>query len=287
MFKFYLYKLGQFIVTRLPLSLAYQFATFLSDLQYLFSFRDRRAVCNNLKIIVPSQQNLSAMTREVFRNFGQYLVEFFCMAKKFDMNFVKEKVKVCNIDILKKVLEQGKGGIILSAHIGNWEFGGILLSMLGYPLMIIALPHKERPVNDLFNHQRESRGITVVPPHTAIRRCLETLRSNKLVAIAADRDFTQSGVVMDFLGRKALIPKGAALFALKTGAPIVPCFLIRNPDNSFTLSLEEPIVPPLETDEYIKESILSTLMKQYTKVIEEKIRQFPTQWLMFREFWIK
>ena len=227
------------------------------------------------------------MTREVFRNFGRYLVEFFCMAKKFDMNFVKEKVKICNIDILKRVLKRGKGAIILTAHIGNWEFGASILCMLGYPLMVIALPHKERPVNDLFNHQRQSMGVAIIPIHTAIRRCLEALKSNKLVAVAADRDFTQSGEVLDFLGRKAMIPKGAALFTIKTGAPIVPCFLVRNQDNSFSLLFEEAIDPPFESEEYIEDSSLITMMQQYTKVIEEKIRQFPTQWLMFRPFWVK
>ena len=159
------------------------------------------------------------------------------------------------------------------------------MSVLGYPLMAVALPHKERPVNDLFNHQREVKGITVVPSNVAVRKCIDTLRNNKLVALVADRDFTLHGEVLDFLGRKAFIPKGAALFSIKTGAPIVPCFMTRNPDDTFVLSLEQPIVPPLEIKETIAQDALIKVMRQYTDVIENKIRQFPTQWLMFREFW--
>lgn len=287
MVKYILYKVGEFIVTRLPLSMAYGFAIFFCDLQYLFSFRDRMAVYNNLVAIMPDEKNLHKKTREVFQNFGKYLVEFFCMTKKFDADFVRKNVKVVNQEVLKQVLDRGKGGIIVTAHIGNWEFGAILLCMLGYPIVAVALPHKERPVNDLFNEQREAKGITIVPPHLAIRKGMETIRNNKFFALVADRDFTQSGEVLDFLGKRALIPKGAALFSLKTGAPIVPCFLTRNADNTFTFDFKDPIIPPTQVDEDVKESALLAVMQQYTAVIEQKIREFPTQWLMFRQFWIQ
>lgn len=287
MVKYILYKIAEFIVTRLPLPMAYGFATFFCDLQYLFSFRDRLAVQNNLSIILSSEKHLQTKTRDVFRNFGKYLVEFFCMNKKFDAEFIKNNVKIVNADVLRKVFERGKGGIIVTAHIGNWEFGAILLGMLGYPLLAVALPHKERPVNDLFNDQRESKGITVVPPHLAIRKGMETLKNNQFVALVADRDFTQSGEVLDFFGKRALIPKGAALFSLKTGAPIIPCFLMRNSDNTFTFDIKDPIIPPAQIDEDVKESVLLAVMKEYTTIIEQKIREFPTQWLMFRQFWIQ
>ncbi len=285
MFKFYLYKIGQYIVNLLPLSLSYRFAMFVSDLQCTFSFRDHRAVRNNLRTILNTDKNLEPLVREVFRNFGKYLVDFFRMDKNMNMQFIQENVKVENLDYIKKALERGKGAIIITAHIGNWELGAVAVSVLGYPLMAVALPHKERPVNDLFNHQREVKGITVVPSNVAVRKCIDTLRNNKLVALVADRDFTLHGEVLDFLGRKAFIPKGAALFSIKTGAPIVPCFMTRNPDDTFVLSLEQPIVPPLEIKETIAQDALIKVMRQYTDVIENKIRQFPTQWLMFREFW--
>lgn len=285
--KFICYKIGQFIINLLPLHLSYRFAMFVSDLQYLFSFRDRRAVRNNLKVILGTDKNIEPLVRDVFRNFGKYLVDFFRMERNLTLEYIQKNVKVENIDRLKKALEHGKGGIVITAHLGNWELGGVMVSMLGYPLMAIALPHKERPVNDLFNHQRQSKGMSVVPTSIAVRKCIETLRNNKLIAIAADRDFSAHGEVMDFLGRKALIPKGAAVFSFKTGAPIIPCFCIRNPDYTFTLSLEEPIFPPYESNDMIEEKILMDMMKQYVSIIEKRIRENPSQWLMFREFWVK
>ncbi len=287
MFKFLLYKLGQFIVNHLSLKASYRFASVLSDLQYYLSFRDRRSVKNNLRIIVPDEKHIPELAKEVFRNFGKYLVEFFRMAREIDSVFMEEKIKVDHLEYVKQVLDNGKGAIILSAHIGNWELGGVILSQLGYPAMVIALPHKERPVNDLFNKQRETRGGKVIPSHSSVRKCIETLKNNGIVAVVADRDFTNSGETLDFFDRKAVIPKGAAIFSAKTGAAIIPTFLIRQADNTFRLIMEKPIYPPKIVNGQVDQETLLSIMKQHTKVIEEKIRQYPTQWLMFREFWVK
>jgi KDO2-lipid IV(A) lauroyltransferase len=286
MFKYFLYKFGQFCVTRLPLKWVYRIAVFLSDLQYYLSPNDRRAVKNNLRVILPLRENINSLSKEVFRNFGKYLVEFFRMPTQLNRDYLRDHVKVKNLDYLQKVLQQGKGAIVLTAHLGNWEAGAMVLSLLGYPIMVIALSHKERPVNRLFNIQREATGVKVVPIHLAMRRCLETLKNNQLVGMAADRDFTASGEEIEFLGKKTLIPKGAAVLSSRTGAPILPTFLIRERDDTFTLMIHPPLYPPkLVREGEVERQVILSIMKEYTAILEEEIRQYPTQWLMFREFW--
>lgn len=287
MFKYILYKIGLFLLHHLPSDVSYRFATFFSDLQYFFSFRDRRAVRRNLKNILPSSDKISVLTRDVFRNFGRYLFEFFQMREIVDENFIRHNVRIQGLEQLDRILKEGKGGIIVTGHIGNWELGGVLLSVLGYPLMAIALPHKERPVNDLFNSQREAKGVTVVPTTGALRRCIEQLRANKLVALVADRDFSHAGIVIDFLGKKMLVPKGPAMFSLKTGAPIIPMFLIRNDNRTFDMLCYDPIYPPQNIDGKTENDVVLGLMKRYLSVMEEVIRQYPSQWLLFREFSLK
>ena len=288
MFQYYLYKLGQFIVNRLSLSMSYKFAIFISDLHYFFSFKDRRAVQSNLKCILKSEDNIPSLSREVFRNFGRYLVEFFRMAKDLNEEYIHKKIDIKNREYIDRILKQGKGGIILTAHIGNWELGGVLISKLGYPVVAVALPHKEKIVNDLFNQQRENHGVRVVPTSIAMRKSLEALRKNELVALVADRDFSLKGEALDFLNKKALIPKGAAALSIKTGAPFIPTFLIRQQDGRFALTIEEPIFPFKQSDsENVGEDVMRDFMKRYVSIIEQKIYQYPTQWLMFQEFWIK
>lgn len=285
MFKFYLYKFGQFLIRRISLENAYALAMFISDIQYYLSFRDRRAVKNNLKIILGSDKDDPVKAREVFRNFGKYLVEFFRIANELDERFIQEKVKVVNRQFLDEAVAKAKGVVVLTAHVGNWELGGLVLGMMGYPTLAITLSHKERPVNELFNKQRELRGVISVPIRKAVHRCLSALRNNKFIAVLADRDFTSSGEVIKFLGQDVLIPKGAALFACKTGATILPTFFMRQADNTFTLEFEKPIYAATAQPGQISQSEMVAVMKEYAVVIENKIRQYPTQWLMFRVFW--
>ncbi len=286
MFKFLLYKIGQFIVNHLSLKGSYQFASFFSDLQYYFSPRDRRAVRRNLRLIMGSRPDLPQLSREVFRNFGKYLVDFFRMARTVNKEFIQDHVVIRNRQLLDEILKLKKGVILLTAHIGNWELGAVVLSRLGYPFAAIALPHKERPVNDLFNEQRETHGIEIIPSNNAVRRCMEVLKENKIIALLADRDFTKHGEKLNFLGKQAIIPKGAAVFSFRTGAPILPTFLVRTAEGQFELIFDPPIFPPDRVDGQIEDEALRGLMQRHTQVIEEKIRQFPTQWLMFREFWV-
>ena len=89
---------------------------------------------------------------------------------------------------------------------------------------------------------------------------------------------------MAFLGRQKMIPKGAAVLSKKTGAPIVPVFFVRKEDNSFEFKIHEPLFPPSKLEGSEHESIVQ-IVKKYSSIIEQTIRQYPTQWLMFREFW--
>lgn len=286
MFKYYLYRFGQVLVSIVPLRIAYRIAVFLSDLKYLFSPRDRRAVKENLKVICGDHVDVRLMARNVFRNFGKYLVEFFCM-HTFDEEFVRKHITFENQVYLDEALKRGKGIIVMTAHIGNWELGGLALGRSGYPLSAIALPHKEKAINEMFNKQRAEGGVTVVPAQTAIRRCIRILKKNGIVALLADRDFSATGVSMMSFGRETMIPRGVAMFAYRTGASILPMFLTRtNDDTNFTLSIE----PPLEISESLygesEEIFMRELMKQQVQVIENRIKKDPSEWLLFRRFWI-
>jgi KDO2-lipid IV(A) lauroyltransferase len=148
----------------------------------------------------------------------------------------------------------------------------------------VALPHKQRTVNDLFNSQRQSEGMMVVPNNVAIRECIKGLASNKIVALLGDRVFNGHGATISFFGRTTIVPKGPAAFALKTGASIVPGFLIREPGDRYTLCFEPPIIPNLMHSD--KDEEMLRILNQCTWVIQEKIKKYPEQWFMFRKFWI-
>ncbi|MBF0490555.1 MAG: lysophospholipid acyltransferase family protein [Candidatus Omnitrophica bacterium] len=284
---YYLYRIAEFITGYLPLSLSYAVAVFLADCQYFLSKNDRKAVEDNLKNILKTDQVPSYMVRDVFRYFGKHLVDFFTITKRVNKDFIKSSVQISGVEQLNEVIHKGKGGILVSAHLGNWEMGGAVLSLLGYPMSVVALAHKDDRVNVFFNKKREFFGAVVIQTNVAIRRCLGHLKRNRIVAILADRDFGHHGLYRSFFGKKSVIPKGAALFALKTGAPIIPAFFLRTDNNHFQIIIKDPIYPPPEAQRGTDEVEVENLVSKYLYLIEEQIQQNPSQWLMFYPFEVK
>jgi len=284
MFNYILYRIGEFIALHLPLEIGYKLAVFCSDLHYIFAFKDRAAVKENLKVIFPekSGREIRRIRIRMFRNFAKYLVDFFRFSK-LNIEYIKRNIKIENIHYLDEALANGKGAITLTAHLGNWELGAVVIALLGYPFWVVALPHKYKKVNNFFNFQRESKGVKVIPLGKAVKSCLNLLAENEIVALVGDRDFTEKGVVLDFFGRPAFFPEGPAVFSLKTGAIIVPGFMVRNEDDSFTLRFEKPIACVATND---KNKDFIGLIRRYNGIIEDYIRKYPDQWYMFRRFWI-
>jgi KDO2-lipid IV(A) lauroyltransferase len=207
------------------------------------------------------------------------------MRSRIKSGFIKSNVHIDHPEYLDEVIHKGKGGIIVSAHLGNWEMGGALLPTMGYPLSVVALAHKDKRVNALFNAQREAFGVRVIQTDSAVRRIVEHLKENRFVAILAERDFGNKGLTIDFWGRPAMIPKGAAFFSLKTGAPIIPIFFVRMEDGSFQIRVYPLLEPPKLSNDKISDKVIADYIRQYLGTIEVEIKKNPTQWLLFREFW--
>ncbi len=136
------YRIGFFLAMVLPLRVGYFIACVIGDAQRLFSEADRRAVIDNLKVVLNGdEQQLMPVVKQVFRDFAKYLVDFFRFSKLND-EFIKKKVKIVGLENVDKALSYGKGVIALSAHIGNFELGGAALSWAGYPLNAVVMRHQ-------------------------------------------------------------------------------------------------------------------------------------------------
>lgn len=283
MISYFFYRIAESLALLLPLRLAYTFATVLSYIYYIFAFRDRREVTANLKSIFPDKpgRDIATMRFQVFRNFAKYLVDFLRF-KKINESYIRENIKLVNFEHIQEGLRRGKGVIILTAHLGNWELGGVVVSSLGYPLVSVALPHKSREVNRFFNEKRESKGLKILSLGSAAKSCLRALRQNQLLALLGDRVFAEKGRVVEFFGRPTLLPEGTAVLALQTQAAVVPGFMLRNPDDTFSLIFEKPIDFTLSKE---REKNVEAIMIKCKEVFERYIRSYPQQWYMFRRFW--
>jgi len=274
--KIYLYRLAQWLNSRLPSRAAGWLAEQLADFQWRGSSLDRAAVRFNLTLVLGSPiEERSPLVREVFRNFARYLVEFLSAHRLREPSVALE-----GDEHLAQTFRANRGSIILSAHIGNWELGAMVFHRLGVPISIVVLPHQDPRVNQFFDHQRLRCGVDIVPLNgQATQRCLELLREGRSLGILGDREFGHHGVAVSFFGRQATVPRGPAILSLRTHAPVVPVFLIREGLWRFRLYIEPPIWPPERP--YTEATVLA-LTQTYVTVIERYIRRFPSQWLMFQ-----
>lgn len=284
---YFLFLLGYYIAVIFPENVGYLIATVIGGSYYTLVKADQRIFYANLMRAFDNKitkQEADLYGRRSIINFSKYLVDFFRFGK-INERFIKERVTVDGREYLDEALLLGKGVIILSSHIGNWELGGAVISKLGYKLDAIALDHKDGRVTDLFVRQRQLCGVSVIKMGINLRNCFRTLRENRLLAILADRDFSEGGgISIDFFGKPAVLPKGPAAFAIKTGAPIVPSFMVRNRDNTFKLIFEKPICYNNHTNDKESDRIRNC-MACYIAVIEKFIQRYPDQWHAFRKIW--
>jgi lauroyl/myristoyl acyltransferase len=282
---FLLYKIGIYLALNTPLKIGYAIATFISTLYRLFSVKDKQAIMDNLKIIFPDydRKSMEKTANRIFINFGKYLVDFFRFSI-IDKEYIRRYVKVEGRAFLDEAFKKGKGVILISAHLGNWELGGLVLSAIGVPLDVVALTHKQENINNFFNDQRKLKGVGVIPVGAAVRRCFSVFSQNRAVALVSDRDYFDNGFCVSFFGKETIIPKGPALFSRRCGSPIVPVFMIRNNDDTFTLKILDPIEPVYTENEY---NDLILITKKIVHVMEKMIRECPDQWFVFRHFWEK
>ncbi len=281
--KYFVYQMIRFISFWLPLKIAYWVGEKVTDIRYLFCGTNRKAIEDNLKQVLGtgSEKEITGKARKVFHNFAKYIVDF-SRFRRINRSNLGNFITIEGMENLRRAFTAGKGVIALTAHLGNWELGGITLAILGYPMNAVALNHEEVSVNRLFVQQRTSKGVKVIPFGMAAKKCLQALRRNEMVALLGDWDIKSQGIRLPFLGKLTTLPRGPAVLSLKTGAVILPGFTIRQRDDRFKLFLEEPIFPESTGD---KEKDVEKLSNQIREVLERYIRRYPEQWFLFHRVW--
>lgn len=282
-----LYRIGRILALNFPLKFSYRVAVALADIHYLLGFRERRSVIENLKIVLAGtvqDDELKQTAKDVFENFAKYLVDFFRFSK-MSPGYIKRFIKLEGLSNIEDALKYGKGVIVLSAHLGNWELGAFVLGTLGYSINAVVLTHKNVKINDFFKNQRAMGKVKSIEFGASLRGCYKALKNNELLALLGDRDFSNNGLSAVFCGKPVMsIPKGPAVFSYRTGAAIVPCFITRNSDDTFNFVFEKPVLPDTAAagDE---DTAIKGIMGKYLPIIESYVKRYPGQWYVFRNFW--
>ncbi len=277
------YRIAALMSRYLPLSWSYSLADAVSLAFFRASPNQRAAIGrNHLRIRRhqgqnPGEAEILRAVRETYRLFGRYLVDFFRYSVSAKRG-LEQRVRIEGLEHLDAALARGRGVLLATAHIGNWELGGLILSLRGYPLTVVYRPMSSPRVNRMFLEQRRKRGLDPVPLGQAAAGLVRALRKGRMVAALADRDFSGDPWTTTFFGAPAHMPRGPAVLSHRVGSPLLPGFMLREPGSGFRMVL----FPAIDPDRHPSaESVQSALARS----LEDVIGRYPTQWFVFEDFW--
>ena len=271
------------IVLSLPRRVALRLGVFLADLFFRFARRERTIAIENLSAAFgeeKSPDDILRICRQCFRNLGKSMMETLQIPRLTSANWSK-LITYSERQNIDNALKMGNGVIIITAHFGNWELLAAALALSGYDMSYITRPIRSRQLDALLNEIRESAGGKPIS-RGSLKGAIRCLRRNGLLGIMSDIDTKVDGVFVDFFGRPAFTPRGPASFALRTGAPLVPVFIVRQEDDTHIVVVEKAL--ELEITDDTEEDILANTAR-FTRVIESFIRKYPEQWIWFHERW--
>jgi KDO2-lipid IV(A) lauroyltransferase len=269
----------------LPRAFALKVGQAVGALAYLVLPHLRRNAETNLRLALPTldEQNRKAIKRGVFRNLGRLLGEVSQFPKLNRAN-IEQVVVYEGLQNYLDAVAQGRGVILLTGHLGAWELSVYAHSIYGHPMAFLKRSVDNPLVEPLAESRRARFGNRSIDKKGSVREVLKTLKAGGVVGILADLNATrEEGVFCDFFGVPACTTAGVATLALRTGAVVLPGYLLWDEKARLhRLHFDKPI-ETTNTGNQKEDVQINTA--RYTKALEEVIRRYPDQWLWIHRRW--
>lgn len=269
----------------LPRRIALPAAATVAWLGFHLARRQRQAGLRNLQLAMPAlgQAERERILRGCFQNLGRLLVEFSHFPELTKGN-ISEFVVHDGLENYLEGLRRGRGVIFMTAHFGAWELSSFAHSVYGYPLKFIVRPIDNPRVESLISQYRTIGGNVPIQRKSAARDIIRALRQNQAVGILFDQNTTRDeGVFVDFFGVPAATTTAIATFALRTGAAVLPGFLIWEKSLGKHRLQFDPPVKLVETGDLAHDVAENTRL--FNQILEGYVRKYPDQWLWIHRRW--
>ena len=272
------------LATRLSPVLATRAGDILGDLVFYVTGMRKKLVMEHLGRVYGDTGDGAtprSRARSVYRQLGRTAVEHarLLAGKTSDL---RDRLTISGEEHIARARQGGRGVILITGHFGYWELLGATVALLGYPITVVAKKLHNPAVDRLMHAGRERLGMAVTSMDSAAPVMLRALRRNECIGLLADQDAGPGGVFVEFLGLRASTYQGPALFALRTGAPIVPCFIIRSGPERHRVCFETPIEAVPTGDE---PADIARTTQAYTDVLARYILDYPDHWFWVHRRW--
>lgn len=272
-------------VRLLPRRLALKGGQAVGAIAYAVLPHLRRNAEANLRLAFPefSEADRQRIKRGTFRNLGRLLGEV-SQFSKLNRRNIESVVSYVGLENYLAAEASGRGVILLTGHIGAWELSVFAHSIYGHPMSFLARRVDNPLVERLAESNRTRFGNRSIDKKNSVREVLKTLKSGGVVGILADLNASrEEGVFCDFFGIPACTTAGVATLALRTGAVVLPGYIVWDEAAKIHRLHFEPPIETISTGNRDEDVLTNTA--NYTKAIEEIVRRFPDQWLWIHRRW--
>lgn len=281
-----LLRMLRMLAVRLPARMATRIGVGLGLLGYHVIRYRRAQIKEQMSLALemsPCNPELKRLVRANFVHYGLLVVEFLRI-RLLRASPLESAVQFQGEDHLREALAEGKGALILSAHLGNYDVSAVALALRGFPMMIVSKPLKLKAIERFWMEERSASGLEISLSHGSIRDILKALRAGKAVVFVLDQFASAEQVWVEFFGRPASTLPAPAVLTQRTGAPVLPIFAHRRADGTHGIEIF-PVLPFEECGD--RDRTIKHNTQRYTGVIEAAVRRHPEQWTWIHRRWKK
>jgi Kdo2-lipid IVA lauroyltransferase/acyltransferase len=271
-----------FLCSLAPLGALRSFGAGLGWVAYrIIGIRRGVALQNIMSSLDVDREAAGRIALESYKNFGRSMMETSALGRLTGERLLK-MVTIEGSHHLDEALSHGKGALVVTGHLGNWEIIASAIPLSGYPLYAPDTRHSNPMTRQIIIDLRSAHGATVLDPEEPLANILRLLSENNVVAYLFDQDAGRDGVFVEFFGRPASTRRAPALIAMRRGCPIIPVFIVREGTGHHRFVYRDPIWP----DATLKGRMgVAHIMGQCTKLLEEMIRRHPTDYFWVHRRW--
>ena len=247
----------------------------------------RRVTLDNIRRALPfaaSGETADRIACASYMNMGRSMMEF-VKFDRLDGAAIRGMVEFESLAPFDEALAAGRGAVVFTGHLGNWELGAAAIAANGYRFHAVVARQSNPLVDDWINGIRRRKVASVIDRGSArdIKRAFRALADNEIVAFVADQDAREHGAFVEFLGRPASTHKGPAQFAVRRKCPVVAGFIHRTGDSGrHGAHLVGPMWPDGTLDE---DAAVADLMQRYTDALADAVRRYPADYFWAHRRW--
>jgi KDO2-lipid IV(A) lauroyltransferase len=269
---------------RLPAPVALALGRRLGDLTALALPRRRRVALANVAQAFPelSVTERRRVARRGWQHLGMTVIELARLLGR-PLQATLGEMTLDGLEHLQIAMAEQRGALMLTAHLGNWEYLSAAAHLTGYPLSIVVRPLDSPALDAVAARMRLKTGVELIDKRGALRPVLEALRRRRMVGVLLDQNAARrESVFVPFFGHVASTSRSLALLSIRTGAPIVPIFTAREAPGRHRVVIEPPLPRPTVND---PEQAIVEMTARCNQIIEAAIRKTPEQWLWAHDRW--